>query len=84
MASDAAFFKNLLTGKKTIMEYLDLSSDLYDKFRIDGVPINGKKVKMPILVIDRRHYATKYRLDEFWNMVTLADSSKIVDDGDED
>lgn len=78
------YVKNVLIGKKTIMEYLDLSNDLYNKFRIDGVTIGSKVYKMPILIVDRRHYATKQRLDEYWNMVTMFDSSKIKDDGDDD
>ena len=78
------YTKNVLIGKKTIMEYLDLSKELYDKFRIEGITMGGKVYRMPILIVDRRHYATKHRLDEYWNMICLADSSKIKDDGDDD
>jgi hypothetical protein len=75
--------KNVLIGKKAIMEYAGLSRELYDKFRIDGVVIEKKQYKMPVLIIDRRHYATKTNIDKYFNAVTMYDSSKIQDDGEE-
>jgi hypothetical protein len=83
MANDD-YIKNTLIGKKAIMEYLNLSRDLYDKFRTEGVTINGKIYKMPILIVDRRHYATKNNMDKYWNVITLHDSSEIIDDNEED
>lgn len=68
--------KNVLIGKKAIIEYTGLSPDLYDKFRT--------KFKMPILIVDRRHYATRDNLDKYFNQITLCDSSKILDDGEDE
>jgi hypothetical protein len=83
MANDD-YIKNTLVGKKDIMEYAGLSKELYDKFRIEGVIISGKIYKMPVLVLDRRHYATKTNIDKYFNAVTMCDSSQIQDDGEDD
>ncbi|MEN6623617.1 MAG: hypothetical protein ABFD50_18985 [Smithella sp.] len=79
MASDIGK-QNLLNGKKSIMDYAGLSKELYDKFRIQGVAIGNKIYKMPILIIDRRHYATKENIDKYFNAITMCDSSNIHDD----
>lgn len=76
--------KNVLIGKKAIMEYAGLSGELYDKFRVTGVFIEKKQYKMPVLIIDRRHYATKTNIDKYFNAVTMCDSSKIQDFGEDD
>jgi len=71
--------QNVLIGKKAIMQYAGLSKELYDKFRTSKMP-------MPILILDRRHYATKENIDKYFNAITRVDSSKIQDtdfEGDE-
>jgi hypothetical protein len=75
--------RNVLIGKKVIMDYAGLSRELYDKFRVEGVIIDRKQYKMPVLIIDRRHYSTKTNIDKYFNAVTLCDSSKITDDEEE-
>lgn len=75
--------KNVFSSAKQIMEYLGISKELYAKFRIEGVIINNKIFRMPILVVDNRHYATKQNLDAYWNMVTMCDSSKYKGEEDE-
>ena len=82
MANDD-YIKNNLIGKKSIMDYAGLARDSYDKFRMEGVIMNGKRYRMPVLVLDGRHYATKSNIDKYFNAVTLCDSSNIQDDGED-
>lgn len=68
--------KNVLIGKKAIMEYSGLSEELYDKFRKNKPPL-------PVAIIDRRHYSTKDNIDKYFNSICWCDSSNIPDDGED-
>ncbi len=75
--------KNVLSSAQQIMDYLGISTELYTKFRVNGVTINNKTYKMPVLIDGKRHYATKQNLDTYWNTITMCDSSKFSGEGDD-
>lgn len=77
--------KKLLIGAKAIAGYLTISKPTFYKFVREGFTLpDGKRIRLPVTVIDKKWYAHADNLDEFFKIVTLSPVKEIPDEKEEE